>query len=259
MTETITAQFEGQNALITGGGTGIGRAAAIALAAEGATITVAGRTQATLEETVRLVEDAGGSARLVVADMQDEDAVRHAVEVAAGEEGRLEMAVNSAGIDGGNDSHPTVDYPSETVALMLATNVQGMFFSMKHELAIMVRQGSGSIVNISSGAGLVGVRGYSGYAASKHAEIGLTRSTALDYGHLGIRVNALCPGLVNTPLIAEMISENPAMHEELVASHPLGRVAEPEEIADAIVWLCSQRSSYVTGIALPIDGGYTAR
>jgi NAD(P)-dependent dehydrogenase (short-subunit alcohol dehydrogenase family) len=259
MTETITAQFQGHTALITGGGTGIGRAAAIALAAEGASVTVAGRTQATLEETVSVVNDNGGCARLVIADVHDEDAVRHAVEVTAGEEGRLDMAVNSAGIDGGNDAHLTVDYPSTTVALMLATNVQGMFLSMNHELPLMVRQGAGSIVNISSGAGLVGVRGYSGYAASKHAEIGLSKSTALDYGHLGIRVNALCPGLVNTPLIAEMINENPAMHGELVASHPLGRIAEPEEIADAIVWLCSQRSSYVTGIALPIDGGYTAR
>jgi NAD(P)-dependent dehydrogenase (short-subunit alcohol dehydrogenase family) len=259
MTQTLTAQFEGQTALITGGGTGIGRAAAIALAAEGATVTVAGRTETTLQESVRLVREAGGSARLVVADVHDEDAVHHAVQVAAGEEGRLDMAVNSAGIDGGNDAYPTVDYPSTTVALMLTTNVQGMFFSMKHELALMVAQGSGSIVNISSGAGLVGVRGYSGYAASKHAEIGLTKSAALDYGPLGIRVNALCPGLVNTPLIAEMVNENPAMREELVASHPLGRIAEPEEIADAIVWLCSERSSYVTGIALPIDGGYTAR
>ncbi len=154
--------------------------------------------------------------------MHNEDAVRHAVQVAAGQEGRLDMAVNSAGIDGGNDAHPTVDYPS--------------------------------IVNISSGAGLVAVRGYSGYAASKHAEIGLTKSAALDYGPLGIRVNALCPGLVNTPLSAEMVDEKPRE-----ARRTCGVAAEPEEIADAIVWLCSQRSSYVTGIALPIDGGYTAR
>lgn len=103
------------------------------------------------------------------------------------------------------------------------------------------------------------MRGYSGYIASKHAKIGLTRSTALDYAHLGIRVNAVCPGLVNAPLITEMIDENPELYEELTAAHPLGRIAEPEEIADAIVWLCSDKSSYVTGIALPVDGGYTAR
>jgi NAD(P)-dependent dehydrogenase (short-subunit alcohol dehydrogenase family) len=259
MTQASTLQFAGKNALITGGGTGIGRAAALALAAEGATVTVTGRTQATLEQTVKLVADAGGTARYAIADVHDDDAVRHAVEVAAGDAGRLDVAVNSAGVDGGNDSHPAVDYPTETLELMLATNVRGMFLSMKHELRLMAAQESGVIVNISSGAGLVGVRGYSGYVASKHAEIGLTKSTALDYAHLGIRVNALCPGLVNTPLVAEMVNENPELHEELTAAHPLGRIAEPEEIADAIVWLASDKSSYVTGIALPVDGGYTAR
>jgi NAD(P)-dependent dehydrogenase (short-subunit alcohol dehydrogenase family) len=195
----------------------------------------------------------------VIADVHDEAAVRHAVEVAAGESGRLDVAVNSAGVDGGNDSHPLIDYPVETHELMLATNVRGMFVSMKYELEIMSRQGFGSIVNISSGAGLTGVPGYSGYVASKHAEIGLTKSAALDYADRNVRVNAVCPGLVNTPLIADVVSENPSMHEQLVASHPLGRIAEPEEVADAIVYLATSKSSYVTGVALPVDGGYLAR
>ena len=133
-----------------------------------------------------------------------------------------------------------------------------MFFSMKHELAIMAAQGFGSIVNISSGAGLAGVPGYAGYVASKFAEIGLTKSAALDYANRNVRVNAVCPGLVNTPLIADMVTENPQMRERLVASHPLGRIAEPEEVADAIVYLATSKSSYVTGIALPVDGGYLA-
>jgi NAD(P)-dependent dehydrogenase (short-subunit alcohol dehydrogenase family) len=123
----------------------------------------------------------------------------------------------------------------------------------------MAAAGAGSIVNISSGAGLTGVQGYSGYVASKHAEIGLTKSAALDYADRNVRVNAVCPGLVNTPLIADMVAENPSLHEHLMASHPLGRIAEPQEIADAIVWLCSDKSSYVTGVALAVDGGYTAR
>ena len=257
---------ETKTALITGGGSGIGRAAAIALASEGYEVTIAGRTADTLEETVKLVTLAGGQARYVIADVHDEDAVRHAVEFAAagsadgpGDGGRLDVAVNSAGVDGGNDSHPFIDYPVESLDLMLATNVRGMFFSMKHELEIMAKQGFGSIVNISSGAGLTGVPGYAGYVASKHAEIGLTKSAALDYADRGVRVNAVCPGLVNTPLIADMVTENPEMHEHLVASHPLGRIAEPEEVADSIVWLATDRSSYVTGVALPVDGGYLAR
>jgi NAD(P)-dependent dehydrogenase (short-subunit alcohol dehydrogenase family) len=155
--------------------------------------------------------------------------------------------------------HPLIDYPVERLELMLATNVRGMFLSMKYELEIMSRQGFGSIVNISSGTGLTGVPGYSGYVASKHAEIGLTRSAALDYADRGVRVNAVCPGLVNTPLIAAMFTENPTMHQQFVASHPLGRIAEPQEVADAIVWLATNKSSYVTGVALPVDGGYIAR
>jgi NAD(P)-dependent dehydrogenase (short-subunit alcohol dehydrogenase family) len=259
MADQPATQADTRAALVTGGGTGIGRAAALALAAAGYSVTVAGRTAATLEETVKLVSEAGGKAKYVIADVHAEDAIRHSVEVAAGELGRLDVAVNSAGVDGGNDSHPFFDYPVETLDLMLATNVRGMFFSMKHELVLMAKQGFGSIVNISSGAGLTGVPGYAGYVASKHAEIGLTKSAALDYADRGVRVNAVCPGLVNTPLIADMITENPEMHEQLVASHPLGRIAEPEEVADSIVWLATSKSSYVTGVALPVDGGYLAR
>jgi NAD(P)-dependent dehydrogenase (short-subunit alcohol dehydrogenase family) len=258
MTQPSSTQPGTKTAFVAGGGTGIGRAAALALAAESYEVTVAGRTASTLEETVKLITAAGGTARYVIADVHDEDAVRHAVETAAGATGRLDVAVNSAGVDGGNDSHPFIDYPVQTLDLMLATNVRGMFFSMKHELAIMAAQGFGSIVNVSSGAGLTGVPGYAGYVASKFAEIGLTKSAALDYANRNVRVNAVCPGLVNTPLIADMVTENPQMRERLVASHPLGRIAEPEEVADAIVYLATSKSSYVTGIALPVDGGYLA-
>lgn len=259
MTRTTDKHMHGKHALVTGGGTGIGRAAAVALAAEGCTVTVVGRTTATLEETVELITKVGGTARYAVADVHDEDAVRHAAAVAASPEGQLHLAVNSAGVDGGNIGYPVVDYPNDTLDLLLATNVRGMFFSIKHELTHMLPYGSGSIVNISSGIGLVGVAGYSGYAASKHAEVGLTKSAALDYAEQGIRINAVCPALVNTPLVADMVHENPELHAQLAAAHPLGRIAEPEEIADVIVWLCSDRSSYVTGVALPVDGGYTAR
>src|SRR3954470_14285329 len=168
MTRSSSTQPDARTALITRGGPGIGRAAAVALASDGYEVTVAGRTAATLQETVKLVTETGGTARYVIAD-HDEDAVRHAVEVAAGEPAQLDVAVKTAGVDGGNDSHPFVGYPVQTLALMFASNVRGTFFSMKHELEITAKQGYGSIVNISSGAGLTGVPGYAGYVASKHA------------------------------------------------------------------------------------------
>ncbi|MGW2937510.1 SDR family NAD(P)-dependent oxidoreductase [Streptomyces sp. NPDC001156] len=249
--------FEGTTALVTGGGTGIGRASALALAAAGCTVTVAGRTVATLEETVRMITEAGGTARHVACDVSDEQSVAHAVEVAVGDSGRLDFGVNSAGISGGDDLRKTADYPVETFDRMIATDLRGTFLSMKYQLRQMQAQGFGSVVNIGSGASVVGVAGFAGYTAAKHGVVGLTRTAALDYGPDGIRVNALVVGLVNTPLIAE--GRSPEVMAARVAAHPIGRIAEPEEIADAVLWLCSDRSSFVTGAALPVDGGYTAR
>ncbi|MGW9029002.1 SDR family NAD(P)-dependent oxidoreductase [Streptomyces sp. NPDC055722] len=249
--------FEGTTALVTGGGTGIGRASALALAAVGCTVTVAGRTVATLEETVRMIIEAGGTARHVACDVSDEQSVAHAVEVAVGDSGRLDFGVNSAGISGGDDLRKTADYPVETFDRMIATDLRGTFLSMKYQLRQMQAQGFGSVVNVGSGASVVGVAGFAGYTAAKHGVVGLTRTAALDYGPDGIRVNALVVGLVNTPLIAE--GRSPEVMAARVAAHPIGRIAEPEEIADAVLWLCSDRSSFVTGAALPVDGGYTAR
>jgi NAD(P)-dependent dehydrogenase (short-subunit alcohol dehydrogenase family) len=255
----MTQQLAAKTALVTGGGTGIGKATALALAAEGAIVTVAGRTEATLKDTVARIEADGGTARHAICDVTSDAAVQAAVAVAIGDSGRLDLAVNSAGIDGGNLQFPAAKYPNDMFEDMLAVNVRGMFYSMKHELAQMAAQGHGAVVNISSGAGLVGQPGYVGYCGSKSAEIGLTKSAALDYAASGVRVNVVCPALVNTPLIAAMADENPGVRAGLVAAHPLGRIAEPFEIAEAIVWLCSDKASFVTGIALPVDGGYTAR
>jgi NAD(P)-dependent dehydrogenase (short-subunit alcohol dehydrogenase family) len=245
--------FEGKRAFVTGGGTGIGRACALALAAEGCFVTVAGPTERTLDETVRAIVAAGGSAQAVRCDVTVEAMVQAAVAVAAGEDGQLDIAVNSAGFDG-SGSMPSGEWTGE----MLAVNVRGTFLPMKYELEVMHRQGSGAIVNIGSGAGLLGVAGHSGYVASKHAGIGLTRTAALDYAAEGIRVNAVAPGLVDTPLIHDASGELFDYIKPLIANHPIGRIAQPEEIADAVVWLASPRASYVTGVALPIDGGLTA-
>jgi NAD(P)-dependent dehydrogenase (short-subunit alcohol dehydrogenase family) len=216
--------------------TGIGRAAAIALASEGYEVTIVGRTAATLEETVTRQRG------------RWQGQVRHRRRSRRGRRPPCHRVRcrwqrrrwwpprrrgQHRGVDGGNDSPPFIDYPVESLDLMLATNVRGMLFSMKHELEIMAKQGFGSIVNISSGAGLTGVPGYAGYVASKHAEIGLTKSAALGYADRSVRVDAVCSGLVNTALIADMVTENREMHEHLVASHPLGRIVEPEEIADS--------------------------
>ncbi|MFD7409298.1 glucose 1-dehydrogenase [Streptomyces sp. NPDC059866] len=248
----MTQQFAGKTAFVTGGGSGIGRASALALAADGALVTVAGRTADTLKETVRLIAAVGGSARYVVADVTDEAQIERAVQDATAGTGRLDIALNNAGYDG--EYQLTKDYSGQLLDRMIALNVRGMFLSMKHELQYMTAQGSGTIVNMPSGAGLIGVPGFSGYAATKAAEIAMTKSSALEVADQGIRINAVCPGLVDTPLIADL---DPEYRASLDASHPLGRIARAEEIADAVVWLASDKSSFVTGVALPVDGGYS--
>jgi len=253
----MTGEFTGTRALVTGGGTGIGRASATALARLGCFVTVAGRTRRTLDETVALIRDAGGDGAAVVCDVSEEASVQHAVQVAAGDGGRLDFGVNSAGVSGGDALEALADYSDAQFDRMIAIDLRGAFYSMKHEIRSMVPFGKGAIVNIASGAGLVGVPGFAGYVAAKHGQIGLTKAAALDYGRRGIRVNAIAAGLVDTPLIAE--GRAPEVTAARIAAHPIGRVGRPEEIADAVVWLCSDRSSFVTGTALPVDGGYVAQ
>ncbi|MFD9007102.1 SDR family NAD(P)-dependent oxidoreductase [Streptomyces sp. NPDC059582] len=248
----MTQQFAGKSAFVTGGGSGIGRASALALAAEGALVTVTGRTAQTLEETVRLIEAAGGSARYVVADMTDDAQIEHAVQAATAVTGRLDIALNNAGYDG--EYQLTKDYSTEMLDHMIALNIRGMFLSMKYELRHMTAQNSGAIVNMSSGAGLIGVPGFSGYTATKAAEIAMTKSSALEVAPHGIRINAVCPGLVDTSMIAALDED---VRESIGAAHPLGRIAQASEIADVVAFLASDKSSFVTGIALPVDGGYS--
>lgn len=247
--------FAGLRAFVTGGGTGIGRVTAVALARQGAYVTVAGRTERTLRETVQDIHAAGGLGQAVICDVSDEESVIRAVRTAAGEEERLDIAVNSAGVSGGDALRPFADYGTAQFDHMIAVDLRGTFLCMKYELALMARREAGSLVNVGSGTSLVGVPGFAGYVAAKHGVAGLTKAAALDYGALGIRVNTVAAGLVETPLVAT--GRSPETMAARIAQHPLGRIAQPEEIADAIVWLCSAQSSFVTGAIIPVDGGYT--
>jgi NAD(P)-dependent dehydrogenase (short-subunit alcohol dehydrogenase family) len=253
----MTLELAGTHAFVTGGGSGIGRASAAALAALGGVVTIADRDPDGGRETVQQIAANGGSAQYLECDVADEDSVRAAVDAATDRAGRLDFGVNCAGIAGPGSPVPIDEYDCESFDRMIAVNLKGVFLCTKHELRRMRGQSIGSIVNISSGAGLAGVPGTPAYCASKHGVVGLSKSAALDGAADNIRVNAICPGLVDTPMIAA--GRPPEVMAARVAAHPLGRIADASEIADAVVWLCSNRSSFVTGIALPVDGGYTAR
>jgi NAD(P)-dependent dehydrogenase (short-subunit alcohol dehydrogenase family) len=253
----LTNEWEATRALITGGGSGIGRASALALAGSGCFVIVADINARAAMQTVHLIEEAGGSGQFVECDIAEEPSVQAAVDIAIGDTGRLDFGVNCAGYFGPGPAILTADHDTEMLDTIIGVNIRGTFFCMKYEIRQMVAQGFGSIVNISSGAGLVGLQGAAGYAASKHAVVGLTKSAALDYAADGIRVNAICPGSVATNMNAS--GRTPESREATRRAHPLGRIGETSEIADAVVWLCSGKSSFVTGVALPVDGGYVAR
>lgn len=242
-------------AFVTGGGSGIGEAVARALAAQGWLVTVAGRSKTKLQAVVSAIEATGGSARVAECDVSDEASVRAAVGVAIAGTNRLDAAVNSAGVSGGDALKPLAEYSTEQFDTMIATDLRGTFLSMKYELQHMTR--GSSIVNLGSGASLVGVPGFAGYVAAKHGVAGLTKAGALDYGAAGIRINCIAAGLVETPLVAT--GRSPEVMAARIAAHPIGRIARASEIADTVLWLLSDQSSFVTGAVIPVDGGYTAR
>jgi NAD(P)-dependent dehydrogenase (short-subunit alcohol dehydrogenase family) len=258
MRKTMPLEFAEKTALITGGGTRIGRASAMALAAEGCVVTIAGRTRSTLEQTVADIEADGGVARFVECDVADEASVQAAVAVAIGDAGRLDFAVNSAGISGGDNLKPTADYATDFFDDIIAVDLRGTFLSMKYELRQMKAQGFGSVVNIGSSRKPCGsgrfcrLRGGEAWTDRTH-EGRCARLYAAD----GIRINATAAGLVETPMIAT--GRSPEVMAARIAAHPIGRIAQASEIADAVIWLLSNKSSFVTGMTLPVDGGYTAR
>jgi NAD(P)-dependent dehydrogenase (short-subunit alcohol dehydrogenase family) len=247
--------FEGAVALVTGGTSGIGRATAVVFAREGAKVVVAGRRAEEGAETVKLIQGAGGQGLFVKADVRLEADVKQLVDQVLAHFGRLDAAFNNAGVE--QTPQPLLDTTEATYDQIMDVNVKGVWSCMKHEVAAMLKTGGGSIVNNSSVAGLIGMGGVAVYAASKHAVIGLTKAVALEFAKQGIRVNAVAPGGVETPMFDRFLSVVP--REAMMNMHPIGRAGHPEEIAAGVVWLSSRAASFVTGQTLVLDGGFTAQ
>lgn len=254
----MSASLPGRVALVTGGGSGIGRAAALAFAEAGATVVVADVQPEAGEESVELVRGAGGRATFVRADVTRASDVAAMVAHAVEAHGRLDCALNNAGISG-EVGTTTADYEEEDWDRVVAVDLKGVWLCLKHELVQMLRQGGGAIVNMASIAGLVGLPGSSPYVASKHGVVGLTKTAALEYATDGIRVNAVCPGVIDTPLVERIVERTPEREKMYLDAQPIGRLGTPEEVAAAAVWLCSEDASLVTGQAFAVDGGFVAR
>lgn len=249
--------FSGKVAVVTGGTSGIGKAAAIALAQAGAKVVVAGRRQAEGEETIRLLQASGGDGFFVATDVSKEADVQTLIEKAMARYGRLDIAFNNAGVD--QETTPLPEQTEATYDRIMDINVKGVWLSLKHEIPAMLKNGGGAIVNTSSGLGLVGAAGVPIYVASKHAVEGLTKSVALEYALQGIRVNAVSPGLIQTEMFDRTVQTNTELMEYFKTTLPMGRIGTPQEVVNAVLWLCSDASSFVTGQSLTVDGGYTAQ
>jgi NAD(P)-dependent dehydrogenase (short-subunit alcohol dehydrogenase family) len=247
--------FSGKVAVITGGSSGIGRACALAFAAAGARVALGARRAAEGKETVRLIEQQGGEACFVQTDVSQPDQVQRLVDTAVNRWGRLDCALNNAGIEG-TPFVNTADYDIDVWDQVIDVNLKGVFLAMKYEIPHLLKQKASSVVNMSSIAGLIGGVGGVAYHASKHGVIGLTKTTALEYARSGIRVNAVCPAVIQTDMADRFFQSSGIPLAEI---HPVGRVGTPQEIADAVLWLCSDQASFVTGVALPVDGGITAK
>jgi len=249
-------RFAGKVAFVTGAGSGIGRATAIAFAAEGAEVVLADIDTVGNEETARLVAEHGARVLSVKCDVTSSSDIQAVIQQTVQEFGRLDVAFNNAGIE--QPPAPLVDIAEDEWSRLLDIDLRSAFLCMKYEIPAMLENGGGSIVNTSSGAGVVGIRGQAAYVAAKHGLIGLTKSAALDYADQGVRVNAICPGIIETPMMDRFSGGTSEGRARVIGQEPVGRMGRPEEIASAVLWLSSDLGAFATGHAMVIDGGQTA-